>query len=92
MKLISDEQQFNLGFETAYKCDTPELLAYQEGVMDGAKAQLAADKKEMKELFEELEENKFAEAQHIPEYGKEKVILCLTENDIADLKAKYLGE
>jgi hypothetical protein len=39
--LLSDESQFNLVFQTSYTAESTELLAYQEGVNDGTKAQLS---------------------------------------------------
>jgi len=47
LKLLDDEETFNLGFATAYKADSPELLAYSQGVIDGAKAQLEKIKGEL---------------------------------------------
>ena len=42
-RLLTDEEQFNLGFKTTYTATSPELFAYSEGVIDGAKAQIQKD-------------------------------------------------
>lgn len=43
-----------------------------------------------RQIFKEIERERFAEPQHIPQAGREPVIICLTENDLQDLKETYL--
>lgn len=38
------------------------------------------------EIFENLEKEQFAEPQHIPQAGREPVIICLTEADLQTLR------
>jgi hypothetical protein len=58
--MLTDEEQFNLGFKTAYKAETPELLAYEEGVMDGSESQynkfqpIIEENKQIKETYQKL--------------------------------------
>ena len=51
----ADEEIFNLGFKTAYLAGSPELLAYEEGIADGATAQLIHNQQAMAGLQAELE-------------------------------------
>ena len=61
-------------------------LSVHEAAWQQAKTEVA------REIFEEIERNRFAEPQHIPEAGKGLVIICLTEDDLQSLKDRFLKE
>jgi hypothetical protein len=45
-----------------------------------------------REIFEEVERERFAEPQYIPQAGKEPVIITLTEDTWQEIKSKYGGQ
>lgn len=41
----------------------------------------------LEEVIAWLEENAFAKPTHVPQFGREPVIICLTQEDLAEFKA-----
>lgn len=54
MDELTDEETFNLGFKTPYKSTSARLAAYNQGVSDGAQAQLDKDQKACQEKVEKV--------------------------------------
>jgi len=48
--------------------------------------------KRIEQVFEEIEKERFTEPQHIPQAGREPIIICLTEETLQNIKAKIKEE
>jgi len=69
--------------DIAYKAGKEEGKKYKQPVYDFARASYLRG---IKEVVEEIERERFAEPQHIPQSGKEPVIICLTESWLENFK------